>query len=209
MFGNHHYTRKVNSVTEQEFVSPAQLYDAAAGDEDFIRCMRYIEIREKSTPRPTVQQAAKLMGCSERMLFYYIQRWENSGLLRRCRQAFVTPMVEEIRIAESDIIHRWPEVLERQLKTAISSRSDKIALEAAAWINETVIVPFRETKPDTVSEEMLYLERLVNLTGSLDPMSIDSGYTPAEPGIASSGENPARLDDGGADQLRHEDHGLE
>lgn len=144
-----------------------------ADDEDFIRCMEYITLREVGT-QVTKTDIAKHFGIDRSTLHQWILKWEASGLLRRCRMAIMVPMAEEIRNAEDAVLRDWPEVLEyaRTLATG-KGRSEKVASEVMQWLHEAVIKPRIEAQEESGAEELGYLETISTKAHAFDPLTLE------------------------------------
>ena len=97
-------------------------------DQDFLRCMQYLEWREAHHKKKLVD-IALLFDVHRNTLRAWIIKWDNSGLLRRCRQVLFSPRVEEISSAVDMLVDDWPEVLSRQLGGCLTS----VPRSATCW----------------------------------------------------------------------------
>jgi len=146
---------------------------AASQDEDFIRCMQYLEMREIAKPMTKIVIAEKF-GISDRTLRRWVERWDESGLLRKCRMAYMVPRVEEIRAAEDSVLDDWPMVLSNATKLAVGQgRSEKVAVEAMRFLHETVVAPRMDEKEDAGAAELKYVETIQGTARRFNPLEIE------------------------------------
>lgn len=139
---------------------------------DFVRVMEYIALREAGK-QATKVEIAEHFGISRPTLDRWILKWTNSGLLARCRERFLTPTIlEEMRVANLDAMADWPEILKRQRKIAIHSRSDRNANEAAANIWEWLVRPALEAEVEAGVDELDYAKLLESGNISINPHDI-------------------------------------
>lgn len=142
-----------------------------ADDEEFLRCMQYLQWREFDGKLSKIDIAERF-GVHRNTLNAWIIKWENSGLLRRCRQVFLKPRVEEIQNAIDAILDDWPNVLMKQLYTAKNGRSEKISLEAAIWLHDAVVQPALDAKEDEGQAEMVYIQSKTQTSEPFNPLAL-------------------------------------
>jgi transposase-like protein len=148
---------------------------AASEDEDFIRCMTYIQMREIGHAMTKVQIAEEF-GVSRTTLDKWIMKWENSGLLRKCRQAYMIPRAEEIRVAEDLLLDDWPEILDHARYLAKGGgKSEKVAADMIMWIHEAIVQPKLQEREEAGSEEFAYIEAQSVTVRQFDPLSLPDG----------------------------------
>lgn len=145
--------------------------ESPADDEEFLRCMQYLQWREVDS-KLTKVQIANRFGVHRNTLNGWLIKWENSGLLRRCRQVFLKPRVEEIQNAVDAILDDWPNVLMKQLQTAKNGKSEKISLEAAIWLHEAIVQPAIEAKEDEGQAEMIYIQSKTQVSEPFNPLAL-------------------------------------
>lgn len=144
-----------------------------ADDEDFIRCMEYIMQREVGN-KVTKTDIAEHFGVSRPTLDRWIMEWEASGLLRKCRTAFMIPRAEEIRAAEDGVLREWPDILAyaRDLATG-RGKSEKVASEVMQWLHEAVIKPRMEQQEESGAEELGFIEASRSNPSAFDPLTLE------------------------------------
>jgi hypothetical protein len=132
-------------------------FAAKTADPDVIKAGQYLVMKDQKV---TGKQIAAWFGWSSRSTLYvYLQEWELSGALEKARELLLIPKSEEIKAAYSRVLNSWPQVVERQLKTAIHARSDKTALEAANWLKSAIVDPELALKEDPGSAEQAYANK--------------------------------------------------
>jgi hypothetical protein len=151
-----------NSRSEHEFslvslVDPDDvdtMYDF--DDIETVNAVKFLLLKDR---KKTMQQIAEYFGYKDRSSVYaMIAWWESSGVMEKATKILLSPKVEEIRAVHSRVIDRWPLIVERQVKTAIHSRSDHVALEAAAWLKREIIDPALARQEEAGHSEQAYAE---------------------------------------------------
>lgn len=147
--------------------------DDVADSKDFARAFEYIMLTEV-TEGITQEEIAAHFGVSRQTIYAWVRNWTRSGLLKRIRKEYIAPVfLEKLESSYQKVMRDWDKVVDRQLATAISGRSDQFALQAASWLHETVIVPGKaEAEKNVRSEEMDYINVIKGSASALSPLSI-------------------------------------
>lgn len=134
---------------------------------EFVNCMKYISLAESGpSGAVSMKDIAQSMGVSRTTLFNWRNKWSESGLLQKCRMRYFMPThAEEVRIKHSEVFQRWGEVLDRQLQTAIKGKSDQFALQAAQWLEQTIIKPQLEMIETSSADELEYVKKILTQGG--------------------------------------------
>lgn len=111
----------------------------------------------------TMQAIAESMGYAGRAgLYKRVRVWEENGTLDKARRLYLMPKHEEIRAAISRVLDRWPLVLERVVRTAMHSDSDRTSLEAAAWLESAIVDPALKEREKAGSAEAAWARKDAN-----------------------------------------------
>jgi hypothetical protein len=152
-----------------------QIYiPSSADEEDFVRCMEYVQLREMGE-KTTKVEIAKHFKVSRPTLDAWILKWETSGLLKKCRAVFMIPRAEEIKAAEDSVLDAWPDVLSYATGLAMGNgKSEKVAVEAMNFLNENVVKPRMEQQEESGADELGYVEATQGQPNRFDPLSLSS-----------------------------------
>lgn len=153
-------------------------------DEDFYRCLRYLELREMNPSKPRYEDVAQEMGISRDRLGDWIRKWENSGLLAACRTIVMAPALEDIRSVNDRVAKEWPVVVDNLLRIAQNRAAPRAAIEAYDRLQRDVIAPMLEAQEgDDGSPEKRYLLTRYKETieERFNPLTIPGLVTPAAP----------------------------
>lgn len=152
--------------------------------DEFIKCFRYITMRETDWSYTHVD-TARALNITAQGLYAAIHRWEKNGLLDWVRENYFVPMyAESIRVIQRRVMAKWDQVIAHQLKTAIGGPgiSDQFSLQAAQFLHETIVVPeVQRLEEAGKSPQQLFLQHYNKLRekAATNPMSV--GKPPALP----------------------------
>jgi hypothetical protein len=150
-------------------------------DSDYLRCLQYvIDVEIENHP---ITVFAERLSISEKTVFLWKRKWIESGLLAAIRRQMALGPLEDLKAAKIRAVQRFPAVLERWIDIAESSKSDKVASEAAKSLWQEIVRPMLEEEPDVGSEEASFIKG--HLARRIDPMSISREI--------KRGENPTAL----------------
>ena len=145
--------------------------EKAADDEDFIRCLHYIKLREVRA-KMSKEDIADYFEIDYRTLDKWIMKWTKSGLINRCRRIISIPMAEEVRVAEQLVMQDWPKILERQRKIALHSKSDKVSNDTTNWLFLNIIKPKMEEQEDAGLNELEYIKSQAEVLTKFAPLAL-------------------------------------
>jgi len=130
-------------------------------DEDVLRAGRYLYLKESGY---SIEEITHDLGWSSRTSLYkWVDKWTKSGAMAKAKSKFLEPKAEMIYGAISKVLDHWPAVLNRVLVTALSSQSDRVSLEAAAWLHERVVAPALAAQENAGTAESAYANRIKDL----------------------------------------------
>jgi hypothetical protein len=135
-------------------------------DDEIIRAGTYLMMRDMGD---TMMVIAERFGYSTRQGMYdLVARWDKSGVLAKAREQFIVPKYEEVKVAYSNVLNNWPKVIARVLNIALYSDSDRVGVEAAAWLKQNVVDPELASRLDAGAAEMAFARR----SGDSNPLEI-------------------------------------
>jgi transposase-like protein len=129
-------------------VSPL-IPDELLYDDELIAAVQYLALKREKIANRDIAAAFSI---AEVTLYTWLRRWKENGVLDRARRYALARDLEEIENVKMQIARAWPEVVDRVLRIAIYSRSDKTALEAAAFIKANYIDPISDENRHSSSE---------------------------------------------------------
>ncbi len=121
----------------------------------------------------TKQDIADHFKISRQTLWLWVSKWSKSGLMRRLKEEYLSEAtIQDLERVNREVMAAFPMVVQRQIKTALSSRSDKVSLEAAEWLRVNFVVPMEidARRSDGQSEK----EYLKSFQANGSPLSISS-----------------------------------
>lgn len=146
----------------------------AANDEDFVRCMTYITLREQG-PQMAMKDIATHFEVDYTTLRRWVIEWDKTHLLQKCRMVLMVPIVEDITATNLRALTEWGEIFDRQLQTAKSGKSDKTSLEAAMWLYDAFVHPALEERENPGAAELAYIEQIESQIDPFNPLAISEG----------------------------------
>lgn len=153
------------------------IYIPAADDRDYAECIEYLMLIMPSNneDRLTQEQIAQQLNIAPRTLRHKRKKWAQTGIMARARREILAAsgITDDIRAVNTEVLQQWPEVVRRQLETAIRGRSDKNALEAAKWLEEAFIRPELEDQEQDAGLELSYIQTIQAQNSPFDPLSLD------------------------------------
>lgn len=131
-----------------------------ATEDEITQAGAYLMMREMNM---SMQAIAEKFGLETRKGMYdRVNKWSRNGALQKAREQFIVPKYEDIRQAYGNVVKEWPQVILKVLNIALHGRSDRVALEAAAWLNENVVKPELEDRTEEGSAEKAYAQRAID-----------------------------------------------
>ena len=134
----------------------------ATTDEEVVQALRYLHMRQLGW---TMAQIAKspYFNLSRSGLYHRIHLLEERGKMEKARYLYFIPTLQDVRDTQLYVLSNWAAIVQRQVRTAIHARSDKTALEAAAWLKSQYIDPALEDTTGEGNPEESYAKRNVDL----------------------------------------------
>lgn len=109
------------------------------------------------------------LGISRSTLYERIARWQESGIMEVLHEQYLKPILQDISEAHDDVAVAWPDIVTRVIEIARDGKSDRTALEAAAWLKNAIVDPIMSKQKDPDNAEMVYAGAE---TYALDPVNI-------------------------------------
>ncbi len=129
---------------------------------DIVDALTFISLRFNE--RYTMEQCAEKMNLNSRQSMYnQLKRWRTNGAYQKAEEVILLPKILDARIANQQVVARWPEVIDRILDISINARSDKNAIEAAIFlkpINDEIV----DAAEDPGSSETAYANRPADMS---------------------------------------------
>jgi transposase-like protein len=156
-------------------------------DPNWARCYRYVELREMTTPRPTMDTIAKEMGVTKVTLYRWVNTWRLTGLLPAIRRLMMTEIAEDVEDSDRYLLANMFEMTRRQVDIAINGK-DFNATNAYNSLQPR-IQQMLEEQDSVGSIEKDYIEgfaKVISETNVFDPLAIPGQMLAPE----SSPEDP-------------------
>lgn len=165
---------------------------------DYLRCMDYLLYRELGVQEErkgrtvmvkyTMEEYAARYGIHPNSVYKWLKKWDANGLLKMCREAMMVPIGEEVIVANRRVVTAYPEMVERMVNVVLHGKNDRDRIEAFKILEEKIVKPVMETRPEVGSEEASYIEGVASNPHAFDPLALLEEVTPSNSNTTGTNE---------------------
>ena len=124
--------------------------------EDVMYAFNYLV---KKLQKKNEEMIAADLGISRARLYQLRNEWEASGAFNRARELMIGPVIQDNELAYVRAAMEMPAIIERVVEIAKSSKYERVALEAAMFLEERITSRVMEQKSEPGAAESAYADK--------------------------------------------------